>query len=101
MANHQRFASRDPYDYRYIRELPGDDCEVKAGTELETGLLRPFIVFLALRSMIEPAAEAVQRADIFVIIGTSLNVYPCRSDFIYQSTFPIHLIDPGAVNANG
>ena len=39
------------------------------------------------RSMIEPAAEAVQQADIFVIIGTSLNVYPCcRSDFIYQAS---------------
>ena len=24
--------SRDPYDYRYIKELPEDDCEVKPGT---------------------------------------------------------------------
>ena len=39
-------SSRDPYDYRYIKELPEDDCEVKPGTEAGDGsLLRPFIVF--------------------------------------------------------
>ena len=52
--------------------------------------------------MIEPAAEAVQQADIFVIIGTSLNVYPAAGLISYTKPhIPIYLIDPGAVNTNG
>ena len=39
-------SSRNPYDNRYIKELPEDDCEVKPGTEAGDGsILRPFIVF--------------------------------------------------------
>ena len=97
-------SSRDPYDYRYIKELPEDDCEVKPGTEAGDGsLLRPFIVFFGESvPMIEPAAEAVQQADIFVIIGTSLNVYPAAGLISYTKPhIPIYLIDPGAVNTNG
>lgn len=97
-------SSRNPYDNRYIKELPEDDCEVKPGTEAGDGsLLRPFIVFFGESvPMIEPAAEAVQDADIFVIIGTSLNVYPAAGLISYtKPRIPIYLIDPGAVNTNG
>ena len=97
-------SSRDPYDYRYVKELPEDDCEVVPGTKAGDGsLLRPFIVFFGESvPMIEPAAEAVQQADIFVIIGTSLNVYPAAGLISYTKPhIPIFLIDPGAVNANG
>lgn len=97
-------SSRNPYDNRYIKELPEDDCEVKPGTEAGDGsLLRPFIVFFGESvPMIEPAAEAVQDADIFVIIGTSLNVYPAAGLISYTKPhIPIYLIDPGAVNTNG
>ena len=39
--------------------------------------LRPFIVWFGEAvPMIEPAIEEVEKSDIFVIIGTSLNVYP-------------------------
>ena len=39
-------SSRDPYDERFIQELPEDNCEVAPGTLAEDGsLLRPFIVF--------------------------------------------------------
>ena len=97
-------SSRDPYDYRYIKELPENDCEVEPGTKAGDGsLLRPFIVFFGESvPMIEPAAEAVQQADIFVIIGTSLNVYPAAGLIAYtKPNIPIYLIDPGAVNTNG
>ena len=97
-------SSRDPYDYRYIKELPEDNCEVEPGTKAGDGsLLRPFIVFFGESvPMIEPAAEAVQQADIFVIIGTSLNVYPAAGLISYTKPhIPIYLIDPGAVNTNG
>ena len=97
-------SSDNPYDYRYIKELPEDDCEVEPGTKAGDGsLLRPFIVFFGESvPMIEPAAEAVQNADIFVIIGTSLNVYPAAGLISYTKPhIPIYLIDPGAVNTNG
>ena len=86
-------SSRNPYDNRYIKELPEDDCEVKPGTEAGDGsLLRPFIVFFGESvPMIEPAAEAVQDADIFVIIGTSLNVYPAAGLISYtKPRIPIY-----------
>ena len=38
---------------------------------------------------------------IFVIIGTSLNVYPAAGLIAYtKPNIPIYLIDPGAVNTN-
>ena len=75
-------SSRDPYDYRYIKELPEDDCEVKPGTEAGDGsLLRPFIVFFGESvPMIEPAAGLISYT---------------------KPHIPIYLIDPGAVNTNG
>lgn len=97
-------SSDNPYDYRYVKELPEDDCQVEPGTKAGDGsLLRPFIVFFNESvPMIEPAAEAVQQADIFVIIGTSLAVYPAAGLIAYTKPhIPIYLIDPGAVNAQG
>ena len=91
MANYQRFALHET-------------LTTKPGTEAGDGsLLRPFIVFFGESvPMIEPAAEAVQQADIFVIIGTSLNVYPAAGLISYTKPhIPIYLIDPGAVNTNG
>src|SRR5574344_1193580 len=97
-------SSRDPYDYRYIKELPEDDCEVKPGTEAGDGsLLRPFIVFFGESvPMIEPAAAEAQKADMFIIIGTSLNVYPAAGLVQYvDPAVPVYLIDPKPVMAGG
>lgn len=51
--------------------------------------------------MIEQAAGWVQQADVFVIIGTSLNVYPAAglSRHVRPGT-PIYLIDPNDVAFN-
>lgn len=90
-------SSRDPYNPYFIQELPADNCEVAPGTKAGDGsLLRPFIVFFNESvPMIEPAIEEVQKADIFVIIGTSLNVYPAAGLLHYvRAGVPIYLIDP-------
>lgn len=90
-------SSRDPYNPYFIQELPADNCEVAPGTKAGDGsLLRPFIVFFNENvPMIEPAIEEVQKADIFVIIGTSLNVYPAAGLLHYvRAGVPIYLIDP-------
>ena len=95
-------SSRDPYNPHFIKQLTASDSEVEPGTKAGDGsLLRPFIVFFGESvPMIEPAAEEVQRADIFVIIGTSLNVYPAAGLVQYAApSVPFYLIDPEPVTA--
>ena len=45
--------------------------------------------------MMEPAVELVSQADVFVVIGTSLVVYPAAGllNYVRRST-PVHYIDP-------
>ena len=97
-------SSNEPYDDRYIIDLPADNCEVAPGTKAGDGsLLRPFIVFFGESvPMIEPAAVEAQSANIFVIIGTSLNVYPAAGLVQYTKPgIPIYLIDPNEVMRGG
>ena len=61
--------------------------------------LRPFIVWFGEPvPMIDPAIKEVESCDIFVIIGTSLNVYPAAGLLNYvRRSQPIFLIDPKEV----
>lgn len=95
-------SSRDQFDERYVRELPENDCEVAVGEKAGDGsLLRPFIVFFGESvPMISAAANITSEADVFVIIGTSLNVYPAAGLLHYvRPGVPVYLIDPEAVAA--
>lgn len=97
-------SSNDPDDPRYQRKLTPDDCEVAPGTKAGDGsLLRPFIVFFGEGvPMMEPAAMEAMKADIFIIIGTSLNVYPAAGLVQYvKPDVPVYLIDPKPVMAAG
>ncbi|MDD6553510.1 MAG: NAD-dependent protein deacylase [Prevotellaceae bacterium] len=96
-------SSNDPYNPKYIQELSPENSDVTPGTKAGDGsLLRPFIVFFGESvPMIEPAAIEVSKADIFVIIGTSLNVYPAAGLIHYtEPGTPIYLIDPNEVAAS-
>ena len=67
------------------------------GTRASDGsLLRPYIVFFGEAvPKISEAAEAVAQADMLVIIGTSLNVYPAAGLVQYvPHSAPVYLIDP-------
>jgi NAD-dependent deacetylase len=58
--------------------------------------LRPHIVWFGeMVPMLDKAIEITQKADILVIIGTSMQVYPAASliDFVKTNT-PIYFIDP-------
>lgn len=93
-------SSRDVENPRYWRTLTPDDCEIAPGTEAGDGsLLRPYIVFFGEAvPNISAAAREVMDADILVIIGTSLNVYPAAGLVDYASPgTPIYLIDPNPV----
>lgn len=97
-------SSKDPDDPRYQQTLTADHLKVEPGTKAGDGsLLRPFIVFFGEGvPMITPAAEAAEQADIFVIIGTSLNVYPAAGLVQYvRPDVPVYLIDPKPVMAAG
>ena len=50
--------------------------------------------------MISAAAEEVQEADILIVIGTSLVVYPAAGLLHYaRPDIPIYLIDPNPISA--
>ena len=63
--------------------------------------LRPFIVWFGEAvPMIDPAIRLVEDCDIFVVIGTSLNVYPAAGLLNYvRHGQTIYLIDPKEVKA--
>jgi len=89
---------RSTLDPRLIYEM--DSWELKLGDLCEKGSqLRPHIVWFG-ESVpnIIPAVEIVQDADIFIIVGTSLNVYPAAglSNEVKPGT-PIYLVDPADV----
>jgi len=72
--------------------------ELKKGQTCELGSqLRPHIVWFGEPvPMIPAAADLTATADIFLIVGTSLNVYPAAGlvGYVKRGT-PIYLIDPG------
>lgn len=93
-------SSYQPNNPRYIKELRPEEYEVKMGDKAADGSqLRPFIVWFGEAvPMIETAVEYVEKADIFVIIGTSLNVYPAAGLLNYvRDGVPVYLIDPKEV----
>ena len=96
-------SSYNPNDPRYIKELKPEEFEVKMGDKAGDGSqLRPFIVWFGEAvPEIETAVRYVEKADIFVIIGTSMNVYPAASLLYYvPSNADVYLIDPKDVNIN-
>ncbi len=64
--------------------------------------LRPFIVWFGEAvPMIEPAIELCRVADIMIVIGTSLNVYPAAGLLGYaKPDCRKYLVDPKQPNAN-
>ena len=67
------------------------------GNTCEKGYqLRPHIVWFGEDvPMIEKAAESVEKADVLVIIGTSMQVYPAAGLINFcQPNTPIYFIDP-------
>ncbi len=80
-----------------IYTLDKDHLETSPETRDDYGdPVRPHIVFFQEPvPMIEKAIEWAQQADIFVVIGTSLNVYPAAGLLGYVPLdVPIYYIDP-------
>jgi NAD-dependent deacetylase len=73
------------------------DEDLKLGDCCERGAqLRPHIVWFGeMVPMLEPAALLAAQADVFMVVGTSLQVYPAAGLMGYAPRFtPIYYIDP-------
>jgi len=82
-------------------QIPEDNTDINIGDKApDGGQLRPFIVWFGEAvPKIEEAIRYVESSDIFVVIGTSLNVYPAAGLLNYvKNGQPIFLIDPKEVN---
>ena len=84
------------YDIGYKDINPGDNCE--KGSQL-----RPHIVWFGEAvPMMDEAVRLTAEADIFVVIGSSLNVYPAAGLIGYApAKAPLYLIDPNDVYVPG
>lgn len=76
------------------------DRDIHLGDKaLDGAQLRPHIVWFGEAvPNIEPAAELCEQADYFIVVGTSMNVYPAAGliHYVPRST-PCYLVDPKAV----
>lgn len=87
---------RSMSDESKVFQLSADNIETNPETIIEGHKVRPHIVFFqeAVPNF-EPAVKLVREADIFVIIGTSLVVYPAASLLNYAPyNAEIYYIDP-------
>ena len=92
---------RSTVDSRLIYEL--DHWEMKLGDKCEKGSqLRPHIVWFGEPvPMIEKAIPIVKTADIVIVIGTSLGVYPAAGLVNYVTPFSKKFyIDPKGITEN-
>lgn len=90
--------ARSDRDENLIVEI--GDRDIRLGDKAPDGAqLRPHIVWFGEAvPNIEPAAELCERADYFIVVGTSMNVYPAAGliHYVPRST-PCYLVDPKAV----
>ena len=76
------------------------DRDIHLGDKAPDGAqLRPHIVWFGEAvPNIEPAAELCEQADFFIVVGTSMNVYPAAGLIHYvPRQVPCYLVDPKAV----
>lgn len=92
--------ARSSMDSTLIYDLDSLNSDIQIGDQaLDGSQLRPHIVWFGESvPMMEKAQDIVAKADILVIIGTSLNVYPAAGlvDNVSDGV-PIYLIDPNTV----
>ncbi len=89
------FKSRSTVDESLVYAMDG--WEIKRGDLCEKGSqLRPHIVWFGEAvPMMDTAMDIAADADIFIVVGTSLVVYPAAGLLYYApDTTPIYIVDP-------
>ncbi|MDR3129910.1 MAG: NAD-dependent deacylase, partial [Tannerellaceae bacterium] len=87
-------------DVNTVYELPAETPEIHVGdTDAKGVQLRPFIVWFGEDvPLINEAAEITRNAEILVVVGTSLAVYPAAGLLHYApANIPVFVIDPKQV----
>ena len=87
--------ARSTSDTRLICDIKGTDLNL--GDRCEKGSqLRPHIVWFGEAvPMMDEAIEVTRRAEILIVVGTSLVVYPAAGLIEYVSEgCPVHVVDP-------
>lgn len=79
-----------------VYTLKPEALDTTPDTVIDGHRVRPHIVFFQEAvPNIEPAINLVEQADVFVVIGTSLNVYPAAGLLHYvRPGTPVYYIDP-------
>jgi NAD-dependent deacetylase len=89
------FKSRSTADENLVYDIKG--WELKEGDKCEKGSqLRPHIVWFGEEvPMMVQAARIARKADIFIVVGTSLQVYPAAGlvDYVPEDS-PKYIVDP-------
>ncbi len=87
--------SRSSIDENLVYDIEG--WELKMGDLCEKGSqLRPHVVWFGeMVPMILPAQEIVSEADVVLVVGTSLNIYPAAGLLHYTGRgVPLYVVDP-------
>lgn len=95
--------ARSSGDPGQIIDLDPAECDIHLGDLCDRGFqLRPHVVWFGEPvPLIKEAEEITRSADIFVIIGTSMNVYPAAGLLMdVRQNVPIYLIDPKDVHTH-
>ena len=90
--------------YDQLATVPIEGWEQKLEDRHPDGsLLRPYVVFYGESvPMFEEAARIVSTADILIVVGTSLTVYPAAS-LLHDAKpeIPVYLVDPEVPHVTG
>lgn len=93
--------SRSSANPDLIYDIDPENPEIQLGDKASDGSqMRPHIVWFGEAvPMMHEAEKIVRSADVLVIIGTSMNVYPAAGLINYvPSGTPVYLIDPNEVS---
>ncbi len=96
------FKSRSTLDENLVYDIEG--CELNLGDTCEKGgQLRPHIVWFGeMVPMMEIAVRVTVKADIYIVVGTSLVVYPAAGLLDYVgSGIPKFIVDPNMPEVSG
>ena len=94
--------SRSTIDENLIYDIEGWELTLDSRCE-RGGVLRPHVVWFGeMVPMIDLAASIVREADVLLVVGTSLSVYPAAGLLHEVSEgVPVILVDPGELSASG
>jgi NAD-dependent deacetylase len=97
-------SSLEPQNISYLHSFSSPLEEISIGDQASDGSqLRPYIVWFGEAvPLMDEAILSLRSVDAFVIIGTSLNVYPAAGLLNYvPAKVPVYVIDPNEVSIRG